>query len=80
MNLLWTDKEKHIVNLFQCAVISGLDEKCGMRRRFLDVGFMPGTQIACIGKSPFGDPRAYSLRGYVIAVRQKDAEDVIINQ
>ena len=73
-------EEKRLSDLFvgECAVITGIDAGCGMRRRLLDVGFMPGTHISCVGKSPFGDPRAYSLRGYVIAIRQRDAADVII--
>lgn len=72
------EKRLSELSVGECAVIAGLDEACAMRRRLLDVGFMPGTQISCIGKSPFGDPRAYYLRGYTIAVRQRDAKDVII--
>lgn len=73
-------KEKSLSQLpvGECAVIQRLEAKGNMRRRFLDIGFMPGTEIVCMGKSPFGDPRAYFLRGCVVAVRQKDAEDIII--
>ena len=49
-----------------------------MRRRFLDVGILPGTRIFCIGKSPFADPRAYSVRGKIIAIRSADAKGIIL--
>lgn len=49
-----------------------------MRRRLLDIGLSPGTAVSCIGKSPFGDPAAYLVRGSAVAIRKKDADCVII--
>ncbi len=49
-----------------------------MRRRFLDVGLVPGTEVACLGASPLGDPRAYLIRGKVIAIRSSDAASVVL--
>ena len=49
-----------------------------MRRRLLDIGLSPGTRVSCIGKSPFGDPAAYLVRGCAVAIREKDADCVII--
>ncbi len=49
-----------------------------MRRRLLDIGMSPGTRVSCIGKSPFGDPSAYLVRGCAVAIRDKDADCVII--
>ena len=41
---------------------------CGaLRRRLLDMGLIAGTEVECVGKSPAGDPRAYLIRGAVIA-------------
>ena len=55
-------------------------EICGdMRRRFLDIGLLPGTRVLCIGESPFADPKAYCVRGKVIAIRSTDARGVIID-
>ena len=72
------EKRLSELSVGECAVIAGLDEACAMRRRLLDVGFMPGTQISCIGKSPFGDPRAYLVRGSKIAIRQIDSEGILV--
>ena len=37
-----------------------------------------GTTIEALQKSPSGDPVAYFIRGAVIALRQEDAQKVMI--
>ena len=49
-----------------------------MRRRLMDLGFIPGTAVACVGRSPAGDPAAYDVRGAVVALRQADAATVLV--
>ncbi|HIP72254.1 MAG TPA: metal-dependent transcriptional regulator [Anaerolineae bacterium] len=46
------------------------------RRRFLDLGILPGTKITVEFRSPGGDPTAYNIRGAAIALR-KDQTDLI---
>ena len=45
-----------------------------LRRRMLDLGLVKNTKIKPIFISPSGDPRAYEVRGTVIAIRKKDAK------
>lgn len=49
-----------------------------MRRRLMDIGFYQGSRIACLGKSPLGDPIAYEINGAVIALRKEDAKKIEI--
>ena len=49
-----------------------------MRRRLLDLGFMPGAAVVCVGVSPGGDPVAYGIRGAVIALRRADSATIEI--
>lgn len=49
-----------------------------MRRRFLDIGLICGTDVECIGRSPCGDPSAYMIRGAVIAIRSDDSEKILV--
>lgn len=49
-----------------------------LRRRYQDLGIIPGTLIKCVMQSPFGDPHAYLVRGAVIAIRNSDAEKILI--
>lgn len=54
---------------------------CGaMRQRFLDIGLTPNTLVECVGESPAGDPKAYLIRGAVIAIRQEDAALILIKE
>lgn len=55
------------------AVVAGLNVSSTMRRRLQDMGLIDGTIVECVGKSPFGDPCAYLVRGTVIALRSEDA-------
>ncbi len=58
--------------------IVALDEACQgfTRRRFLDLGLTPGTEIHPELLNPFGDPRAYRLRGTLIALRRDQASQI----
>lgn len=44
-----------------------------IRRRLLDLGLVKGATITPILVSPSKDPRAFSIRGTLIAIRQEDA-------
>ena len=50
-----------------------------MRRRLQDIGLIEGTKVRCLQKSPSGDPVAYLIRGAVIALREEDANKVLVN-
>lgn len=54
------------------------DIKCveEIKRRLLDLGIIKGTKIEPILLSPSGDPRAFSVRGTLIAIRKEDAENI----
>jgi DtxR family Mn-dependent transcriptional regulator len=46
------------------------------RRRFLDLGLTPGTVIFPELQNFFGDPRAYRVRGTLIALRKDQAAQI----
>lgn len=50
------------------------------RRRLLDLGVLPGTEIAAEITSPAGDPRAYRIRGALIALRRRQAQGIYISR
>ena len=58
-------------------MIKNLETKGELRQRLMDIGFVPGTKATCVLVSPFGDPKAYLVRGAVIALRKKDAATVL---
>jgi DtxR family transcriptional regulator, Mn-dependent transcriptional regulator len=50
------------------------------RRRFLDLGVLPGTVIRAEMRSPNGDPTAYRIRGALIALRAEQAEVIQVQR
>jgi DtxR family Mn-dependent transcriptional regulator len=62
----------------QAAQIVALDEACQgfTRRRFLDLGLTPGAIIQPELSNAFGDPRAYRVRGTLIALRKEQAAQI----
>ncbi len=62
----------------ECAIVKSLRAAGSLRRRLQDIGFVEGERVTCVTVSPFGDPRAYLVRGAVIALRQDDSAAVEI--
>lgn len=62
----------------QRAKIVTLDEAVQgfTRRRFLDLGMTPGTEIYPELQNFFGDPRGYRVRGTLIALRKDQAAQI----
>lgn len=73
------------MNLFDLQIgekclINKIEINGSMRRRLLDLGLTPDTTVECVGKSPLGDPKAYLIRGAVIALRCKDCRKIKIKK
>jgi DtxR family Mn-dependent transcriptional regulator len=62
------------------AEIVTLDEACQgfTRRRFLDLGLTPGALVYPELANSFGDPRAYRIRGTLIALRRDQAAQILV--
>lgn len=59
-------------------IISKIELEGMMKRRILDLGFIKGTKVECVLKSPLKDPKAYLIRGSVFALRKEEAEKIEI--
>lgn len=51
-----------------------------LRERLGELGLLPGTRVDCLYTSPMGDPKAYRIRGIVLAVRARDAAAVTLDR
>ena len=60
------------------AAVSQLLAEGPMRRRLLDLGLVAGTPVECLMTGPGGSLSAYSIRGAVIAIRRRDAENILV--
>lgn len=69
-------KEKETLNLLELGEktkIKKIENQGTIRRRLLDIGLTPGTEVKNILKSPAGELSAYLIRGALIAIREEDA-------
>ncbi len=66
----------------ESANVIGISKECrgANRRRLLDLGILPGTQIEVDLKSPMRDPIAYRVRNTSIALRNSLADRILINK
>ncbi len=46
--------------------------------RLQEMGFVPGVRVDVVGRSPFGDPIHVRIKGSDLAIRKKDAANVIM--
>ena len=74
MDTLTLDK----LSVNKCGRVTGLLSEGAMRRRMIDLGIVEGTKIECVGRSPSKDPSAYLVRGAVIAIRKRDARNILV--
>jgi ferrous iron transport protein A len=51
-----------------------------MTVRLLEMGFVPGVEVALIKRAPFGDPLELRLRGYHVSLRRAEARRVEITE
>lgn len=60
------------------AVVLSVDTELSLKQRLYDIGLVPGTKVEVVHQSPAGNPRAYLVRGAVIALRNCDAEKISV--
>lgn len=68
----------HLLPLGKLGVVRELKAKTSVRRRLLDLGLVVGTTVEAVLKSPAGDPKAFQIRGALIALRSNEACQVIV--
>ncbi len=49
-----------------------------VKRRLLDMGVVPGTEVEVIRVAPLGDPVEFKLKGYYLSLRKIEADNVMV--
>ena len=62
----------------QKADVLNISNNSNIARRLLDMGMISGTKVECVLESPVKNPKAYFIRGAVIAIRNEDANCIEI--
>lgn len=68
------------INLNEEYIIDDILLDKHIKQRIYDLGLIENTSIKALYTSPFNDPTAYLVRGTIIAIRNKDAEKIIVRR
>lgn len=49
-------------------------------RRIRDMGLLPGTEITVMGRAPLKDPVALRIAGFTLALRNREADWIMVEQ
>ncbi len=49
-----------------------------VKKRLMDMGIVPGSEISIEGKAPLGDPIEILVRGYRLTLRKNEAMCVLV--
>ena len=65
----------------QSGTILSIGNKSGtVKRRLVDMGLTPGTEVKVTKIAPLGDPIEVTLRGYELSLRKEDAAQIVMGQ
>ena len=53
-------------------------DRGAVKRRLVDMGLTPGTEVTVRKIAPFGDPIEVNLRGYELSLRREDAQRITL--
>lgn len=67
------------IPLGQVATVSGVDGPRAFRRRLLEMGLVPGTDVRVVTIAPFGDPLQIEVRGGQWSIRRAEAAQITVD-
>lgn len=60
------------------ARIESIGGERSFRRRLLELGLLPGTEVTLLRVAPLGDPLELSLRGTRLSIRRREAAEITV--
>lgn len=60
-------------------IVQSLSAQGVTRRRMMDLGLTPGAQVEAVRVSPAGDPKAYKIRGALLAFRKEESCKILVS-
>ncbi|MBI2894916.1 MAG: ferrous iron transport protein A [Deltaproteobacteria bacterium] len=62
----------------RAAVVEEVAQTGPLGDRLLEMGLTPGAPVEVVRRAPFGDPMQVRVRGYLLAIRRAQAEQVLV--
>ncbi len=62
----------------ESGIVKSINGEGRVKRRFLDMGVVAGTEIFLRKKAPLGDPIEVTVRNYELSLRKSEARQIIM--
>lgn len=66
------------LSLGQSGRIVSVAGESSVRRRLLELGLLPETDVRLVHVAPLGDPLSLRIRNYTLSIRRAEAEQITI--
>lgn len=66
------------IALGKTATVRAVDGPRAFRRRLLEMGLVPGTEVRILTIAPFGDPLQIQVRGGQWSIRRAEAAQILV--
>lgn len=64
----------------ESGIIYRIDGENRLKKRLAEMGFIRGASVALDKVAPLGDPRAYTLQGYQVSLRNEEAKSILLEK
>lgn len=68
----------HELSAGQRGVVVRVGGQGPVRRRMMDMGLVPGTEVKVVRVAPLGDPVEFEVKGYSLSLRKSEARSVTV--
>jgi DtxR family Mn-dependent transcriptional regulator len=66
----------HKLNAGQRGIVVRVGGKGPARRRMMDMGLVPGSEVEVVRVAPLGDPIEFTVKGYSLSLRKSEAKAI----
>ena len=64
----------------ESGIVSSIGGSGQLRHRLTAMGVTPGACLTVRKLAPFGDPMEINIRNYALAIRRKDAQEILVDR
>jgi DtxR family Mn-dependent transcriptional regulator len=75
---LVTQMPLHELSVGQRGVVVRVGGQGPAKRRMMDMGLVPGTEVKVVRVAPLGDPVEFEVKGYSLSLRKSEARNITV--
>ncbi|MBO5712077.1 MAG: ferrous iron transport protein A [Acholeplasmatales bacterium] len=72
------EKRLSELKIKEAGIVKNVACEASVKRRLSDMGLLAGVKVRVIRFAPLGDPMQIEIRGYSLALRKLEADNIIV--